>query len=327
MFRPRMFSAAAIASAFCLMAAPAIATPEVQDNSERSAYVLCPEDTITVRVPVAEEFATEKNPYRIDNDGYVNLPIAGRWRAAGLSVKQLETELTNRLKTDYLDPQVSISVAEMHTAPDSILGAVNTPGLQRMIGRETILEGVSRAGGLRTDAGQIVTVTRRIEYGRIPLTNAKDDPTGRFSVVDLNLAPIVSGELPAENIVLQPHDVVTVSRARMIYVLGDVSKTGAFVINDKEGISTLKALAMAGGLARNSAPASARILRREPGATLRRDIPVNLSRVMKNKAEDMMLQPEDILYIPSDLTKKIATRTIEAAIGIGSSVAVFRVGN
>ena len=325
MFRARIFGAVAATSAFCWIGAYAAASPDV--GPDGGAYVLSPEDTIVVRVPVAEEFALEKNPYRIDNDGYVNLPIVGRWRAAGLNAKGLETQLTDRLKSYYLNPQVSVSVAELHTAPVSILGAVNSPGLQRMTGRETIVEGLSRAGGLRNDAGHTVTVTRRIEYGRLPLNGAKDDTTGKFSVVDLSLAPILSGERPEENIALQPHDVVTVSRARMIYVLGDVTRTGAFVLNDKEGISALKALALAGGLVRNAAPASARILRMDPGMALRRDIPVNLPRIMKNKAPDIALQPEDILFIPGDLTKKIASRTIEAAIGIGSSVAVFRVGN
>src|SRR5207302_7898783 len=139
--------AAAVTIAFWLVAAYA-------DNGDRPAYVLAPEDSIVVRVPVADEFVTEKNPYRIDNDGYVNLPLLGRSKAAGLNVKQLETVLANGLKSYYLDPQVSVSVAEVHTEPVSVLGAVNTPGLQHMIGRETILEGLSRAGGLRTHAGQ-----------------------------------------------------------------------------------------------------------------------------------------------------------------------------
>ena len=326
MLRTRIGTAVA-ATALCFVAARAVTPQEIQDNSGHPAYVLAAEDTIAVRVPIAEEFAVEKAPYRIDGDGYANLPLVGRTRAAGLSVRQLEAELAQRLKTYYLDPQVSISVVEFHTQPVSILGSVNNPGLQRITSRETIVEGLSRAGGLRVDAGNTVTVTRHLEYGRIPLAAAKDDPSGKFSVVELNVLPMLSGERAADNIILEPHDVVTVSRAAMVYVLGEVNKTGAFVLNDKQDLSALKALALAGGLARNSAPGSARILRREVGATQRRDIPVNLPRIMKNKDQDVPLQPEDILYVPGDLTKKIASRTIEAAIGIGSGVAIWRVSN
>ena len=326
MLRARIVSVAA-AIGLCFVAARDGTPQEIRDSGEHPAYVLAAEDTIAVRVPIAEEFATEKAPFRIDGDGYANLPLVGRTRAAGLSVKQLEAELAKKLKTYYLDPQVSVSVVEFHTQPVSILGSVNNPGLQRVTSRETIVEGLSRAGGLRVDAGNTVAVTRHLEYGRIPLAAAKDDPTGKFSVVELSLPPILSGERAADNIVLEPHDVVTVSRAPMVYVLGEVNKTGGFVLNDKQDISALKALALAGGLARNSAPGRARILRREAGANQRRDIPVNLSRIMKNKDQDMALQPEDILYIPGDLTKKIASRTIEAAIGVGSGVAIWRVSN
>jgi len=111
----------------------------------------------------------------------------------------------------------------------------------------------------------------------------------------------------------------------MIYVLGEVAKTGAFVLNENEDISTLKALTMAGGLSRTAAPSSARVLRRMPGATERTDIPVNLANIMKNKESDLPLQSEDILYIPGSLTKKITLRSIEAAFGIGTSLAVWRV--
>jgi polysaccharide biosynthesis/export protein len=104
-----------------------------------------------------------------------------------------------------------------------------------------------------------------------------------------------------------------------------VTKTGAFVLNENEDISTLKALALAGGLSRTAAPASARVLRRSPGTPQRQDIPVNLSSIMKNRASDLPLQPEDILYVPGSLTKKISLRSIEAAFGVGSSLAVWRV--
>jgi polysaccharide biosynthesis/export protein len=323
MLRGRLlFGAIAVACA-CLVTTLAPA----QDKIERAPYVLAPEDSIVVRVPVAEEFATERAPYKIDNDGFINLPLLGRWKAAGLNLKQLEAELTQRLKTHYLNPQVSVSVAELHSQPVSILGAVNTPGLQRITGRETIVEGLSRAGGLRVDAGRTMTVTRGVEYGKIPLPGAKDDVTGKFSVIELNISSIISGEHAAENIALQPHDVVTVSRAPVIYVLGDVTKSGAFVLNERDNISALKALALAGGLGRNAAPSSARILRLDPERTLRREIPVNLPKIMKNKAEDLELKPEDILYIPDNLTKKIASRSIEAAIGIGSNIATWRVLN
>ena len=140
---------ATAACVFLVFTIRTIAAPDVITTDGRSEYVLSPDDTIQIRVPDAEEFSSEKNTYRIDNEGYVNLPLIGRWRVMGMTVRQAETELTQRLKGYYLVPRVSVSVSEQHTLPVSILGSVNNPGLQRLNGHETIVEGLSRAGGLR----------------------------------------------------------------------------------------------------------------------------------------------------------------------------------
>lgn len=289
-----------------------------------SSYVLTAEDTIVIRVPDSVEFGAEKTSFRIDDEGYVNLPLIGRRRAAGRTTRQLESELTEPLKSYYLAPRVSVSIAEFHTEPVSVLGAVNTPGLLRMNGEETLLEMLSRAGGLRSDAGQTLTISRRLDQGRLPLPEAADDPSGEFSLAVLKLSEITTGARASANIVLKPHDVVTVMRAQMIYVLGDVGHAGGFVLNERNEMSTLKALALAGGLSHTAAPANARILRHEPGASQRQEIPVNLNRIVKNKDADPDLKPEDILFVPGDLTKKIALRTIEAMVAVGSNIAIWR---
>src|SRR4051794_17119842 len=79
-----------------------VASPDAIPSNDRPEYILSPEDTIQIRVPEAEEFPPEKNTYRIDNEGYVNVPLIGRWRVVGITVRQAETELTQRLKSYYL---------------------------------------------------------------------------------------------------------------------------------------------------------------------------------------------------------------------------------
>jgi len=289
-----------------------------------SGYLLRADDTILIRVPDSVEFGVEKTSYRVDKEGCVNLPLIGRRQAAGRTTRQLETELTEPLKSYYLEPRVTVSVVEFHTEPVSVLGSVNTPGLLRMNGEETLLEVLSRAGGLRPDAGQNLVISRRLEYGRLPLPEAADDPSGEVSLAELKLSAITTGSRASANIVLKPHDVVTVMRAQMIYVLGDVGHAGGYVLGDKSEMSTLKALALAGGLLRTASPAKARILRHEQGASQRQELQVNLSRIVKNKDADLELRPEDILFVPSDRTKLIATRTIESMVGIGSNILIWR---
>jgi polysaccharide export outer membrane protein len=284
--------------------------------------VLGPEDTFTIRVPDAEEF--NEKPFRVDSDGYVNVPLLGRLRAAGLNLRQFEADITRGLKTYYLQPEVGISLTESRSRPVSILGAVTTPGIQYLRGGERLVEMIARAGGLLPEAGPTLTVSRRLQYGRIPLPTATDDPTRQVSTVEVDLNALLKGSDPTLNIRLEPQDALTVSRADMVYVLGEVSKSGAFVINNREEISVLKALALAGGLSRTAAAGDARILLHGQKGQNRQEVPINLNRIMKSKESDIALHPEDILFVPSSTTKRVAVRTLEAAIGIGSGVAIWR---
>jgi polysaccharide biosynthesis/export protein len=316
---PAGFCAALFA---CLLPAGPCHATDIEKNM--AGYLLRADDTILIRVPDSVEFGVEKTSYRVDKEGCVNLPLIGRRQAAGRTTRQLETELTEPLKSYYLEPRVTVSVVEFHTEPVSVLGSVNTPGLLRMNGEETLLEVLSRAGGLRPDAGQNLVISRRLEYGRLPLPEAADDPSGEVSLAELKLSAITTGSRASANIVLKPHDVVTVMRAQMVYVLGDVGHAGGYVLGDKSEMSALKALALAGGLLRTASPAKARILRHEQGASQRQEVQVNLSRIVKNKDADLELRPEDILFVPSDRTKLIATRTIESMVGIGSNILIWR---
>src|SRR5438067_10643799 len=136
-------------------------------------YVLGAGDVINIWALELDEF-TQK-PIRIDASGFVNLPLAGRVEAAGLTVSQFENDLTGKLKKYKRNPQVTVTVAEFHSQPVSVFGAVNTPGVQHLEGNKTLIEVLSLAGGLTSDAGYSVKITRRREFGKIPLPNAFED--------------------------------------------------------------------------------------------------------------------------------------------------------
>src|SRR5258706_1316832 len=112
----------------------------------------------------------------------VRLHMAGRMMISGLTVAQVEAEVTNRLKQYVKRPDVSVSVTEFHSQPVSVIGSVRTPGVQQVQGRKTLVEMLSLAGGLDATAGTTLRITRRLEFGRIPLAGASDDATGKFSV-------------------------------------------------------------------------------------------------------------------------------------------------
>jgi polysaccharide biosynthesis/export protein len=286
-----------------------------------SSYVLGPEDQITVRIFAADDIPDK--PVQIDNDGAVTLPMIGRIHAAGLTVQQLQNNLVTAYKKYFKDPQVTVQVNDFRSQPVSVAGNVTTPGVVQLRGNRNLMEVIGLAGGLRADAGDSVLITRNLNEGPIPVAGAFTDPTGKYSVAHINIRSIMSGKDPEANIQIKPHDVITVPRARLVYVLGNVGRPGGYVLTENETMSITQAIALAGGWDKMAALGSARILRADGGPT-REQIPANIRKIMQNKAPDLQMQPDDILYVPNSMTKVIGSRGAESAIGLVTGVLIWR---
>ncbi len=298
-------------------------TPDLQDASRvNSGYLVGPGDQLVFRIVNSEE--VNDKPVAVDLSGYVRLPMVGRFRVGGLTVAQIETEASERLKTYFLRPDVSVSVVEFRSQPVSVIGAVRNPGVQQVQGRKTLVEMLSLAGGLDPSAGSTLKITRQREWGQIPLPGAVDDKTGQFSVAEVSLRSILGAKAPEENIQVKPNDVISVPKADNIYVIGQVQRAGEFVLHEREDVTILQALSMAGGLERTAQPQHSRILRRTSDAPSRTEIPVDIRKILDGKASDVSLQADDILFVPSSLPKKAAIRALEAAVEIGTGVVIWR---
>ena len=147
------------------------------------------------------------------------------------------------------------------------------------------------------------------------------------NTLTVNLARILETGDTSSNVVLQPGDVVTVPHAGIVYALGAVNRPGGFVIaNDRGQLTTLKLLSLAGGLERTAKSDRAVIVRRDSNGQ-QHQVEVDLRKVLKFEAEDVRLQPSDILYIPRSATKQALIRTAELGVAIGSAVAIYRLVN
>jgi polysaccharide biosynthesis/export protein len=317
----------AAAAAVAQQTGKTASAPAPQQNGKAAnadaSYVLGPGDEITIWVRDLEEVG--RKPVRIENDGFVSIPLAGRVEASGLTAPQLEAALERRLKAQILEPQVSVGIVEFRSQPVSVIGAVNRPGVLQVQGRKTLVEVLSMAEGLRPDAGRVITVTRRVERGEIPIPGAALDGTGRYSVAKIDLkSGLLDGVNPEQNIAIQPGDVIAVPKADMIFVIGEVHRQGGFALNDRETLSVLQALALAEGLGRTAAAKDAKILRTQVGQEKRVEIPIDLKKVLEGKGEDLRLQPSDILFVPNNATKNAALRGLETALQIGTGLAVYR---
>jgi polysaccharide biosynthesis/export protein len=288
----------------------------------RSTYLLGPGDQLEISAPELTELANKQ--VRVDGEGDIEVPMGGRVHVAGLTAKQTEEQLNKVLSTYIRQPQVVVSIAEVRSQPVSVLGAVNAPGVHQVQGHKTLLEMLASAGGIRQDAGYSVRITRELEWGCIPLPNARLDTTGKFSVAELNLKKIMEAKNPEENIQIFPHDVISVPKAEMVYVIGDVRRSGGFVLGEHQSMSVLQALSLAEGLNSTADSRHARILRLEHNADQRVDVAVDVKRILNGKGPDVPLQGDDILFVPGSTGKKAAVRALEAAVQTGTGLAIWR---
>jgi len=287
-------------------------------------YILGPQDTLNIHVTDLVEFDPKTlGAVRIDGQGDVHLPLAGRIHAAGLTIEQMEKEVAAHLSRVMKNPEVTISIAEFRNHPVSVLGAVKNPGVYQVTGPKTLFEVLSLAGGLNPDASNRIKITRPASSGALPLANARRDLKGDFYIGELNVRDVMDAQSPDDNIQVLPDDVITVPKADLVYVVGAVHRSGGFPLNEKEHISVLQAVSLAEGLDKVAGSSHARILRQsEPGAE-RTEIAVNVQRILEGREKDVPLQANDILFIPANAAKSVSLRALEVAVQMGTGIAIF----
>lgn len=286
-----------------------------------SPYLLGPEDELSIQVADLDQFAGKT--FRIDPLGIVHLPVAGDVQAAGMTSVELQQRLADHLRTLLKRPQVAVNVVSYHSQPVAVLGAVSQPGLHQMQGPSRLIEMLASAGGVRADAGNTLRITRQKESGKLPIAGAKVAPDGLFSSAEINLAELTRGRRPEENIFLRAHDVISVDKADLVYVVGEVKKAGGFTLAARENITILQALALAEGFTQ-TASKSAKVLRKNPEGDQRSQIPINFKRIIAGKAPDMVLRPDDILFVPNNVLRGVALRAAEAAVQVGTGLVIWR---
>ena len=304
---------------------PKLVAPEQLGTTrfEPEQYILGPGDEITVWARDAEEIGTR--PYRVGQDGTIRLPILGRVAVAGFNSAEVEERLLKLMDSYFFDPEIAVSVTDFRSQPVSIMGAVRNPGVIQLRGPTTIAEAISMAGGLVTTAGTTARLSRRLEEGKIPLATAKPDASENYSVALVNLEDIINGTNRESNIELKPNDILMVDNAEMVYVLGQVNRAGGFVLEESR-VSVLQALAMAQGWTNDASPGSAVILREVAEGQKRHPLNVDLKKVMRGEQEDLMMQPNDILFLPGSGGRKLALALLQTASTVITSVAVWRLG-
>ena len=286
---------------------------------------------------------------RVSASGEISLPLLGAIRAASLTPQQLETTLEEALRQRYMkDPHVGVFVREMQSRPVSVIGAVRKPGIFQIRGSKTLLEILSLAEGLADDAGEDVIIVRptglndaeefpSVQYDeRKKLlavtqestpgakdTDANKGETTPQRVVRVNLKDLLDSAEPGHNPEVYPGDIVKVSRAGIVYVVGAVRRPGGFAMKTNEKISVLQALALSEGLTSTAGKGNARIIRTDEQSGARTETPIDLGKILSGKSADPMLWPRDIVFVPDSAAKTTLSRGVEAAAQTLTGLLVF----
>jgi polysaccharide export outer membrane protein len=247
---------------------------------------------------------------RISGSGDVYLPLIDYVHIADLTTDEAQELIQKRLEDGGFvrGPHVSIFVNESASQAITMVGEVAHPGPYAAIGERRLFDLISAAGGLTDKAGRVVTIEHRGNPGQR---------------VELQLSSNLA-EDTQNNVDVFPGDMIIVSRAGIIYVVGDVGHPSGFLIEDNS-LSVLKALALAGGSTRTSALNKTRILRQTPNGV--QEIPINLKKVLYAKAPDVALVKGDILFIPGSSAKAAAYRTADAAVSLSTSLGIVAVAH
>jgi polysaccharide export outer membrane protein len=283
------------------------AAPESQ-LSNLPAQPIGANDLVAVSVYDAPELT---RTVRVSTDGFIRLPmLKQRVKARSLMPAELETAIAKALQDEQIivDPFVTITVAEYNSHPISVAGAVKQPLTFQATGPVSLLEAITRAGGLSAEAGPEILVTR---------SQPGSDGAVAFLVQRILVKGLIDAADPALNIVLTGGEEIRVPESGKVYVIGNVKMPGAFSVGDGTESTVLKMLALSQGLM-PYANKEAYIYRRE-GNGNKNEIPIPLSKIMERKAPDMPLLANDILYVPDNKGRRMTLGALEKMFVLGTA--------
>jgi polysaccharide export outer membrane protein len=274
-----------IAFTLAVLAALSAALPAQEKLT--TEYRIGPKDLLEISVFGVPDLS---RTVRVSEDGNITYAPLGEVSVEGLTKSELEKKLGRLLNEKMMqNPQVTVFIKEYLSKRVSVLGAVATPGLYELLGRQTLLWVISQAGGLTRDAGDQIIVIRQQADG--------SSTSLKISVEDL----FVKGDASL-NIPLEPNDVINipVDKVVVIYVFGQVKNPGALQVKKSNIPTLLQAIAQAGGFTDRASKSSVKIKRKESSGK-EKEISVNVRDILKNKRKDIQLQENDTVYVPESI--------------------------
>ncbi len=265
---------------------------------------IAPGDVLDVSEYHTPEF---HSAVRVSPAGSVTLPMIGELNVAGRDEQGAAQAIDAALLTKgmLLHPLVTVLVTAYAGQDVSVLGEVTRPGVYPYTYHHRLLDLISAASGLSSNSGRLVNIFHQ-----------GDSKTAHVVVLDPSGTDTASDHNPE----LSPGDTVQVSRAGLVYVVGDVIRPGGFAVDPVQGLTVVQALSLAWGASQNASAKAILIREQKSGRTM---ISLNLKRMLRGQDPDQPVQDRDILYVPDSVAKNLVNRTLESAIQSTIGVTIY----
>jgi polysaccharide biosynthesis/export protein len=244
---------------------------------------------------------------RVSSDGEIALPLIGKIKVEGMNSLDLQDQIAqNLIKGRYVrKPQVTVYVSGFAGQVAYVTGEVNRPGAYPLLRSHKLFDLIAVAGGPSARAGNEVTITRS---------------TDKPETIQANL----NGKEDAQNnLEINPGDRITVGRAGIVYVLGEVGRPGGFLIDRRGTITVLQALALAQGLQTYASMTKAVLFRNNGGGRV--EIDVNIKKILKGQEPDFTVRDDDILYIYGSAIRGLGRNALTTVLATASAAAIYAV--
>ena len=258
-----------------------IAALQEQQNLPVNDYKIGTKDLLEIKV---FELPDLNQTVRVAEDGSISLSLLGKVDVAGLTAQELEKKLASILDQKYTkSAHVTVFIKEYQKV--SVFGAVARSGNYELVGPTTLLQIISLAGGLTSEAGNELYVFRQ----------GKD---GQKTRIPVNLKDLVGGNQNL-NIDLQPNDVVSIPIDQMLtaYIYGEVRTPGAIQFRQSRRFTLMQAIAQAGGLTEWASKSKVTVKRTDKETGKEMQLFVNLKRIEAMKTPDIILDDGDVIII------------------------------
>jgi polysaccharide export outer membrane protein len=273
--------------------------------TDQTHYLISRGDVLDVSVFGAPDLSTKAV---VNRAGNIYMPLINYVQVAGMHVEDAQSVVEKA----YLEhgvlksPHVSIFMTS-YSSGVVLMGEVGRPGIYPIVGSGQLFDIFAEAGGTTASAGKIVTITHRGST-EPQIVMLASDPTKSLTA----------------NVPVQQGDTIIVSKAGVVYVVGEVYSPSGFLMDERDEYTVMKVVAMAHGITKVAKASKARIVRRTPEGE--KEILVPLDKILVSKAPDMPMQSNDILFIPTNKEKVAAARTVDIAIGLASGLAIVSAG-